>query len=362
MKKNICLVQWITGGQSGGEKVAVNLANELSEFHNVHLVGITSETESLFFELSNKVNYITFIKGKPKLSKVFLKVTNQLRSYLKKHDIDVVMAIGMSSFAFTVISAIGTRAKVITCEHLNSIIPAQKKTNLINRYVGAKFSDILVVLTNKDRDNYISRYHLNPEKVQTVYNWSEPIEYFDKYNVDSRKIVTVGRLSSQKGFEYLMEVATAILSQYPDWKWYIYGSGEESIKNNLLNFIEENELEDQLILAGLEEDLNKVYGDKALFVMTSRFEGLPLVLLEAKQYHLPIISFECPTGPSEIVSDQVNGFLVDPYDIETMSKKIIELIQDENLRISFAENAMKDTEKFDKKIILKQWNELITSL
>jgi glycosyltransferase, group 1 family len=96
--------------------------------------------------------------------------------------------------------------------------------------------------------------------------------------------------------------------------------------------------------------------------MTSRNEGLPLVLLEAKQYGLPIVSFNCPTGPSEIVLDGENGYLIDNFDIEEMSNKICKLIESEELREDFSRNSMNDIEKFDKEKILKQWIRLIEEM
>ena len=96
--------------------------------------------------------------------------------------------------------------------------------------------------------------------------------------------------------------------------------------------------------------------------MTSYHEGLPLVLLEAKQYGLPIVSFACPTGPSEIVSDGRNGYLVAPYDVALMVNRIQTLIDDTDLRQSMSEQSMDDTEKFDKARILAQWQGLIHEL
>ena len=96
--------------------------------------------------------------------------------------------------------------------------------------------------------------------------------------------------------------------------------------------------------------------------MTSRYEGLPLVLLEAKQYQLPIVSFNCPTGPSEIVLDSENGYLIDNFDTNEMSNKICKLIEDKELRGRFSENSLNDTEKFSKERILQQWIHLIEEM
>ncbi len=96
--------------------------------------------------------------------------------------------------------------------------------------------------------------------------------------------------------------------------------------------------------------------------MTSYFEGLPLVLLEAQQYKLPIVSFNCPTGPSEIIRDNVNGFLIENYNVNLMVEKLSLLIENEELRKSFSDNALLDIDKFSRSRIIKQWLNLIEIL
>ena len=96
--------------------------------------------------------------------------------------------------------------------------------------------------------------------------------------------------------------------------------------------------------------------------MTSYFEGLPLVLLEAQQYKLPIVSFNCPTGPSEIIRDNVNGFLIENYNVDLMVEKLSLLIENEELRKSFSDNALLDIDKFSRSRIIKQWLNLIEIL
>ena len=108
--------------------------------------------------------------------------------------------------------------------------------------------------------------------------------------------------------------------------------------------------------------MDHIYPGHSLYVMTSYHEGLPLVLLEAKQYGLPIVSFACPTGPSEIVSDGLNGYLVAPYDVDLMVTRIQTLMDDADLRQSMSDRSMDDTEKFDKARILAQWQGLIHEL
>ena len=102
-------------------------------------------------------------------------------------------------------------------------------------------------------------------------------------------------------------------------------------------------------------DTSEVYGGHAFLVLPSYREGLPLVLLEAKINHLPCISFDILTGPREIIKDRVNGYLINPYDIEDMAAKICSLIENREVRERFSEDASIELDKFEKNRILKKW-------
>ena len=104
------------------------------------------------------------------------------------------------------------------------------------------------------------------------------------------------------------------------------------------------------------------YKNSALYVMTSRFEGLPMTLLEAKNYKLPIVSFDCQTGPSEIIRNNVNGYLVKANDIKEMSNKINSLLQDDKKLKEFSNKAELDIEKFNLNSIIDKWTSLLVSI
>ena len=230
------------------------------------------------------------------------------------------------------------------------------------RYFGAKAADKIITLTIEDRDNYIRQYKIDSNKVECIYNWIDSIDIVEKYDINSKKLITVGRFDKQKGYDYLSKVAVNVLSKYPDWQWDIYGSGDENIKEKLIVELKEAGVITQVNFKGNVKGIENIYPNHGIYVMTSRYEGLPLVLLEAKQYGLPIVSFNCPTGPSEIVLDGENGYLIDNFDTNEMSNKICELIENEELRESFSRNSMNDTEKFNKETILQQWVDLIEEM
>jgi glycosyltransferase involved in cell wall biosynthesis len=148
-----------------------------------------------------------------------------------------------------------------------------------------------------------------------------------------------------------------VFDKHPDWSWDIYGNGE--LYGELNKNISESGLINNISLKGNVGNLEELYGDYAIYVLTSSTEGLPLVLLEAKAKHLPIISFDIATGPSDIVQNGIDGYLVPLNDIETTAQKICELIENSELRQSFSNAAYLNIGKFDKTKILGEWRELL---
>ena len=121
-------------------------------------------------------------------------------------------------------------------------------------------------------------------------------------------------------------------------------------------------LERNIILTGSVKDMEKIYRSASMYVMTSEMEGLPMVLLEAKSYRLPIVSFDIMTGPSEIVRDGVNGYLVESGDITAMADQICKLIEQPLLRKRFSDATVLDMNKFDRGEIIRQWENLLNQL
>lgn len=355
-------MKWILDDSGGGERVAVSLANELTKKYEVHLIGITTKESDLFFKINSQVKYSNFFDHRVRLSKNILKISKLLKKYFIDNEIEVAFGIGISANVFLSLAGIGTQTKVVLCDHTNSITDNSELSQKVQRYVGTKLADKIITLTQEDRENYIKKHGVSDERICYIYNWKEAALSDVSYNNKSTKIVTVGRFDSQKGYDYLVQVAKKVLSEKSDWTWEIYGSGNQDEVDKIKELIKENNLQDKLLIKGLEKNQDLIYGDKGIYVMTSRYEGLPLVLLEAQQYNLPIVSFCCPTGPSEIVEDGVNGFLVDCYDTDKMSEKLLKLMENESLRHSFSAHAKDNMDKFDKNRILNQWIELIETI
>ena len=124
----------------------------------------------------------------------------------------------------------------------------------------------------------------------------------------SKLILSIGRLSNEKNFIHLLMAWNKIFKKYPDWKLHIVGEGNK--KDEMMAYIESNEMEECCMILPFTNNVHKHYSEAQIFVLSSLFEGLPMVLLEAQQYGIPCVSYDCETGPRDIIVDGENGFLV----------------------------------------------------
>ena len=228
------------------------------------------------------------------------------------------------------------------------------------RKFGIKRSDLNVVLTKRALKVFSEKY--GSKNTIQIYNPIDDnlIKNVGKYKSTSHKIISVGRLSYQKNFEAAIDVASIVLKNHPDWTWDIYGKGDE--KDKLQTLIDERGLSNQMFLCGQVTDLYERYNDYSIMVMTSRYEGFPMSLLEALGNGLPIVSFDVPTGPDEIIEDGINGFLIKPFEIESMASKMSVLMDNEKNRTDFSSSAINKSKDFSQREILNEWSKALCQL
>lgn len=358
--KNIGILVYDTSLVGGAERVAINLAEEFANKYKVHLISLFNEKN---IEEKVKRNYNTYIINKEtiSISKNLLKLSKILKRYLIQNNIDILLAITAGVNSVAILGTANTNIKTIYCEHSNLENRTYGKKHELRQYLGAKFMDKVVTLTERDKSNFINILKTPEKKVVVIPNWFNNEEKEEiQYKSNSKKIITVGRLERVKGHDLLIKVAKKVQEKHNDWIWEIYGDGKykEEIKENIKN----NNLENFIILKGNVTNIKEIYKTSSFFVLTSYYEGLPLVLLEAQQAKLPIISFDCPTGPAEIVENNKNGYIVPTYDIEQMASKINYLIENRKKREIFSNNAQINIGQFEKSNVLNKWIELIENI
>ena len=331
----------------GTERMTTMLASELSKNHTVSILSLNGNGES-FFPLDCAVSCLTLPQKYPRKT---------IRKFLRDNSIDLVINVDTGMAIFGVPAAFGLTTKAITWEHSNFYNNWGSRWFPCIRRFASQFSDAVVVLTECDKHNYEQNIpHCCP-----VFTIGNPVELHEtSYVSESKIILSAGHLSPIKRFDLIPEIGKIVFARHPDWKWRICGEGPE--RAHLEAKISQYDLEQNIVLAGSVKDMDDAYRSSAIYVMTSEMEGLPMVLLEAKSYRLPIVSFDIMTGPSEIVKDDVNGYLVKSGDITAMANRICQLIEHPLLRKQFSDASVLDMGKFDKGEIIDKWERLLNQL
>ena len=216
--------------------------------------------------------------------------------------------------------------------------------------------DGIVSLTQNDSNEW-AMYSNN------VYTIPNPVTFIPERFApvgDTHRIICVGRLHEQKGFDLLIEAFSLIADKCPEWVVDIYGNGDE--KQTLNDLIASHNLEGRVIINSSTNDIYKEYLNSSFFVLSSRYEGFGLVLLEAMSCGLPCISFDCPYGPDEIIEDGVNGFLVSTFDVREMANRILWMIENNEKRVEMGRAAKNSVARYEKNIVLQKWMKLFDSL
>lgn len=351
MKKLIFVIDDITG-TGGVERVTTFLANSLACENSVSIVSLGRSQKDIFYSLDAKVKLI-FIADNGFFSKN-LQLANILASI--NADYIISMSMGRLSFRLAMLKIIYRfRSKLILSEH-NSFRSSGffiQKLKLLSY----KIADHLILLTNFDKQ--IISNEINTE-VTVIPNFSAYESEIINNELDRQKVIlSVGRLSSQKGFDR----AIHILSMLPrnNWKLLIIGKGSTEEEQTLNILINKAGLSDVVEIRKPTANLSEVYKIASIYMMTSRFEGLPLVLIESKSFGIPSIAFDCETGPSEIIKDNVDGFLVPNNDYHEFSQKLHLLMNDDVLRKKFSYAAIDNSKAFSQKNYLSLWRRVFNS-
>lgn len=349
---NILFLEGDMSRKGGTERMTALLANALVQRHSVWVLSLKLEQGQVFFELSDQVHHETMPDCSGKLG--ILRRISRIRTFIRENHIDWVINVDTGMSIYGIPGAWGTDAKVITWEHANFHNNWGSRSFPAIRRFAARRSDAMVVLTRQDQQAFAE--HI-PSKVP-VYAIANPAERHEfKYDEASKTILSAGALLPIKGYDRAIEVAKLVLPDRPGWTWIICGEGPEREKLEVL--IRDAGLEGRVLLPGTVTDMENRYRNAAMVVMTSHMEGLPMVLLEAKSYGLPIVSFDITTGPRDIIAQGENGWLVPENDVSALAEKIALLMDHDQMRREFSRNSQKDMERFDFESILRQWQNVL---
>jgi glycosyltransferase involved in cell wall biosynthesis len=216
----------------------------------------------------------------------------------------------------------------------------------------------LVVLTEADRRDYAALLGAVP-RIERIPN-AVPRHDGPPARLEGTRVLAAGRLTPQKGFDRLVPAFARVAAVHPEWTLRICGGGPE--RAALRRLVAQHALGGRVELPGPVPDVPAEMTGASLFVLSSRHEGLPMVLLEAMDKGLPVVSFDCPTGPRELIEDRRNGLLVAPGDVEGLARAMLELIEDAGLRRRCADGARATARAYALGEVGPRWDRLLAEL
>lgn len=218
----------------------------------------------------------------------------------------------------------------------------------------AKHYEKFVVLTEEDKG-----YWGGLPNIEVIPN-AHSFETDTVSTLDQKHVIAVGRYDYQKGFDELIDIWSKVSPLFPDWKLDVFGKGP--LKGDLLLQISKLGLGHVVALRGPVSNIQEKYLNSSILAMTSRYEGLPMALLEAQVCGLPMIAYACKCGPRDIIEDGINGFLIGEGEQDVFANRLKTLMGDYSLRIAMGKASREISVRFSEEVVMAKWLRLFGSL
>lgn len=361
-RRSIVLIVPTLAVRGGSVRVACWMANELQRDNDVVLVSCESFEQPAFpLEPTVKLASLSIssmlrVRERAKLA---VPALQRLFADAKPH---LVFGIGVYETFYAIKPTRRAGAKLVFCDHGALINQIDDRRMCFMRWANSVASSRTVVLTRQSKDDYRRILHTPNSKLRVISN-SVSTEFSRfSYEPSSKRIVWAGRLANEKGADHLLAIAGKVLPEHPDWAWDVYGSVADDLDFDPYERSVEFNCSETLVFHGPCSDMPSAYRGHSIGTLTSYREGLPLFLLECKAAGLPVVSFDVSTGPRDIISDGVDGFLIEPFDVDAYASKLGELMDSEDLRISMSKATKETLPRYSEEAIAKQWRQLINEL
>jgi glycosyltransferase involved in cell wall biosynthesis len=365
------------------ERVITTKADYLTEVFGYEVFIVTTEQmgRPVYFPISEKVHlchldiHIGKYFGKENYIQKLIRRFFKIREYKKRVsellkeirpditittlgglDIEFINDLKDGSIKIGELHFPGTFRRIQTRKMYNSLF-----TNMIAEIITAGFIKKckrlkrLIVLTGEEKSSW-----KGSDNIEVIPN---ALSFFPETIAAcvAKKAIAVGRLVYEKGFDMLIEAWKTVNQKHPEWELHIYGTGKE--KENLLSQIQRENLNEAVKIHEPEKDIYSQYLQNSMMIFPSRFlDALPMVLIEAMSCGLPIVAFDAPCGPKDVIRDGVNGFLIKTGNIEALSAKIIELIESEDMRKTMGKAAREMSFCYGEDKIMKRWLQLFETV
>jgi len=359
-KKSIIALVMPSLDPGGSERVISELANYFSQYNEivVHLI-LFGKNPQIFYQINNNINIHKINSG---FNNKFiliesLKRLRFIRKKINQINPNTILSFGTRWNNFVLLSLCFKKYSIFISDRGSPVRRYKFSTELLKSILYPKARGI-IVQTKKAYEITLKRFP--NANIKIIGN---PINNLIYNNICEREdiILTVGRLISSKHHDRLIRIFSKLNAS--GWKLVIVG-GDALKENNyekLATLIKQSGLSSNIVLTGPQKDVISYYYKSKIFAFTSSVEGFPNVIIEAMAAGLPVVSYDCVAGPSEIITDGENGFLIPLFDDELFQKRLQQLIDDEELRQKMAAKAPASVEKFSIGKIGQQYLDFILS-
>ncbi|MQA81443.1 MAG: glycosyltransferase [Streptosporangiales bacterium] len=364
---------------TGGVRSIVNQANALAGHHDVEVVTVFKDFTKLPFKLDRRVRRRRLMqvdRSWPK-QQILERLARRPSKYVPEDEhryadfsraTDVVLKRYLGSLdggvlvstrpALNLLSARFGSSSVVRIgqDHMNYRSYPEGLAGQIRRWYPKL--DAVATLTSRDATEYADALGAEARVVH-IPNLV-PMPDTEPAPLDSKVAVAAGRLTSQKGFDMLIDAWAKVAAKHPDWEVRIFGSGRH--REQLRAHIDSTGMAEHVRLMGTTKKLEKQIRGSAMYVLSSRYEGLPMTILEAMQQGVPVVAFDCHTGPADIITHDRDGILVPPNDVDALATAIVEMIENPERRRALGAEAHTSIRRFSGESIRPQWEKLYAEL
>jgi glycosyltransferase involved in cell wall biosynthesis len=352
---NLCFIIYDITARGGTERAQANLANALSMHgQSISIWSLYQQRDSTGFQLSSdvKVSYgrrrpLPYFLDYPWLMCMFA-------IYVIWNRPSWIVCTDTNRLIIALLAVFVPGVRLAVWEHYALSHSITKRRGRIARQLAAALAARIVTLTERDKELYCELY-APAGKVMTVPNIvSCPV---NSLQTRKKEVIAVGRLNHQKGFDLLLDAWSIAARRVPDWNLRIVGDGE--MRDQLLRQAHTLGIERRTTFAPYAENPFPLYSECGIFVLSSRFEGLPFVLIEAMMCGAPCVSFDCPNGPRELIGHGINGLLVPAEDVSALGETIVALAEKPACRLRIGVAAQGIADRFSEDRIVAMWQKQV---
>ncbi|MBB2913581.1 glycosyltransferase involved in cell wall biosynthesis [Streptosporangium becharense] len=367
-------------GMGGTIRTVLNLAGYLARERDVEIVSVVRVAKEPFFPLPPGVR-VSFLDDRVGRRGPLARLLSRFPSMLTPPQENVYKAVSLwtdlrllgflrsmrngvvisTRPGLNLITALFAPPGVITIgqEHVALDMHSPEVVRLIKRRYG-RF-DAFVTLTQADLDRYTRTLKNPPARLLRIPNAVPPLKG-DLSKLEDKSVVAIGRIVHAKGFDLLVKAWKQVSAAHPDWVLRIYGRGKAEAEARLRARIEEAGLSGSVVLMGSSTEIGAELAKSSIHVVSSRYEGFSMTILEAMSKGVPTVSFRCPHGPGEIITHEHDGLLVPPKKPAALAEAICRLIEDRELRHRLGRNSTLTAAQYDLDVVGACWDRLLSDL